>query len=109
MRSDSGYGKGLRNMPRTNVNIAVLAPTASAMVAIATAEKPGWWRRRRHAYRKSSRTLRRVIGEILALNPVSSRRVRGVNQSSLSVYTTGPWINADTQGIWINRRPTENV
>ena len=39
MRSGSGYGKGLSNMPFTKLNIAVFAPIASAMVAIATAEK----------------------------------------------------------------------
>ena len=41
MRSDSGYGKGRNNMPYTTLKIAVFAPIASAMVAIATAEKPG--------------------------------------------------------------------
>ena len=49
MRSGSGYGKGLRNMPRTKLNMAVFAPIASAMVAIATAEKPGLFRSRRMA------------------------------------------------------------
>ena len=49
MLSDSGYGKGLSNMPFTKLNIAVFAPMASAMVAIATGEKPGLLRSSRIA------------------------------------------------------------
>ncbi len=49
MRSDSGYGKGRSNTPFTKLNMAVFAPIASAMVAIATAEKPGLLRSRRMA------------------------------------------------------------
>src|SRR4026209_1693840 len=41
MRFDSGYGKGLSRTPFTKLNIAVFAPIASAMVAIATARDPG--------------------------------------------------------------------
>ena len=49
MRSDSGYGKGLRNIPFTRLNIAEFAPTASAMMTIATTEKFGLLRSRRMA------------------------------------------------------------
>ncbi len=41
MRSESGYGRGLSKAPYTKLNIALFAPIASAMVAMATAEKPG--------------------------------------------------------------------
>jgi hypothetical protein len=49
MRSDSGCSKGPSRMPFTKLNIAVFAPIASAMVAIATSEKPGLLRSRRIA------------------------------------------------------------
>jgi len=53
MRSDCGYGKGLSKMPFTKLNMAVFAPMARAMVAIATAEKPGLFRSNRTAERRS--------------------------------------------------------
>jgi hypothetical protein len=53
MRWGSGYGNGLSNSPFTNVNIAVFAPIASAIVAAETAEKAGLVQSRRTAYRSS--------------------------------------------------------
>jgi hypothetical protein len=47
MRFESRYGKGLSNRPFTKLNMAVFAPIARAMVAIATAENRGLFRSRR--------------------------------------------------------------
>ncbi len=49
MRSASGYGSGFSTMPLTKLKIAVFAPTASAIVTIATAANPGRKRNARRA------------------------------------------------------------